>query len=135
MQDNKLDFEVPTNFVDYPKYRVGSSEMPPDEDIPEIVKMNVFGHLPATFPSDVLNVFYYFRRGFLPVFVVNWFMKVFPDRMSKMTRFYKALHAIERMRSDHYSLEYEGYTSDEEETEGEDEDETEGEDEGTEGED
>lgn len=114
---NEFDFVLPTNFVDNPKYYANRDDMPAIESIPAVVLDEIYAHLPAHFPADVLNVFYYVRRGFMPPYVVNWFMDVQGTRASNMTRFYKALHMIERLRSDQYGLAYEGYTDNEEDTE------------------
>lgn len=116
MAYNTFDFDVPTNFVDYPKYRVSRAEMPDIEKVPQIIIMQMFAHLPATFPADPLNVFYYVRRGFMPPFVVNYFIHCFTGRLSKIEKFYKALHAIERMRAERFGLAYEGFTSSEDES-------------------
>lgn len=101
MADDEMQFELPNNFVDSDKYRV------PDIsglEVPRVVFNHVIGYAGRDVPLDPLNPFFFLKRGDIPIYVLNWFLNQQSRRFSNLTRFYRALHMMEAVRGQHYSL-------------------------------
>lgn len=98
MENDSLNFELPTNFVDNARYKVEEKDLLPLENMPRVVSEHVIRYGGPDMPMDALNPFFFLKRGELPYFVLNWFMGHQPKRLATMTRFYRALHLMEMYR-------------------------------------
>lgn len=103
MMDNTLPYELPINYVDNPRYLPSEEQRAFLEDIPDCIAEAVIDALPVSIPINPFNVFYYVKRGLIPIWVLKWFIRgQGRSRSSAMTRFYRALHLIEIFREGVY---------------------------------
>ena len=95
-----LDFELPSFFRDPHKFVPGNLDHF-FEDVPSVVAAAIFEAISDEVPADPSIPLIYLRNNRLPSFVVAWFMAAMLTggrRLGKATKFYRALHAIERYR-------------------------------------
>ena len=103
--DDTFWFELPNNLRDISKY------IPEEEErrtilakVPAVVKAAILQCMGPDVPIDAMNTFYYIKRGWIPNFVVIWFIRVQPpaSRLRINSIFFKALHLIEMFREEAY---------------------------------
>lgn len=116
MEDDTIKFELPSHFVDLPKYKMSRKDLDRLGGMPNIVSDLVMKYGGKEMPYDPLNPFYFLKRGELPKFVLNWFMNQQSRRVSTMTRFYRALHMMEFHRANGCNLLQEAVVEEEEES-------------------
>jgi len=102
MADSDLGFEPPAHFIDHGRYVATDQDKRSTLDgVPQIIWNIVMHALPRNPTFDPITPFYFFKTGRLPKWVVKWFLKnqgKRADRLSNMTKFYKAMHLIETLR-------------------------------------
>lgn len=108
LANNSLTFEMPEQFSSKslcsPTEQDYSSLL--QERMPRVVQRTLLQQLPRAVPINPVIAFGYAKESVLPPFVINYFMSVqAPGRpISKVTRFFRALHMIEAYRGNWYAL-------------------------------
>ena len=97
----ELNFELPVEFRHQDKYN--PSDVGDDffSNVPSVVAAAIFDAIGENVPIDPNIPLIYLRSDRLPQFVPAWFMAAMPTggrRLGKASKFYRALHAIERYR-------------------------------------
>ena len=97
----ELNFQLPQEFRHPDKFN--PSDVGDDffMNVPSVVAAAIFDAIGENVPIDPTIPLIYLRSDRLPQFVPAWFMAAMPTggkRLGKSTKFYRALHAIERYR-------------------------------------
>jgi len=97
----ELNFQLPQEFRHPDKFN--PSDVGDDffMNVPSVVAAAIFDAIGENVPIDPTIPLIYLRSNRLPQFVPAWFMAAMPTggkRLGKSTKFYRALHAIERYR-------------------------------------
>lgn len=77
------------------------------ENVPAIIVETIVDAMERDCPIDTFNTMYYLMRGWLPPFVVIYFVRrQWPSRAKLETLFFRALHLIEALRERVYHPEH-----------------------------
>lgn len=76
MSRNEFGFELPTNYVESQTYLPPEAARQYFPETPWVVGNAIVNALPEDVPTDALNVFYYLKRGWIPNWVVIYFMRL-----------------------------------------------------------
>ena len=97
----ELNFELPQEFRNPDKFNPSDVGDEFFMNVPSVVAAAIFDAIGENVPIDPSVPLIYLRSDRLPQFVPAWFMAAMPTggkRLGKSTKFYRALHAIERYR-------------------------------------
>ena len=97
----ELNFELPNEFRHPEKFNPTDVTDEFIMDVPQVVGAAIFEAIGDNVPINPQVPLIYLQSGRLPQFVVAWFMAAMPTggkRLAKSTKFFRALHAVERYR-------------------------------------
>lgn len=100
MSRDSFSFVLPVNYLDAKKYHPSVRTFERLGPLPDCVVRCLVDVLPPNIEVDPFTVFFYVRRGYVPVWLVNFFIDKQDKTIAPLTtKFFRAIHLIEMVRA------------------------------------
>lgn len=100
MSRDSFSFVLPVNYVDAKKYHPSVRTFEKLGTLPDCVIRCLLDVLPPNIDIDPFIVFFYVSRGYIPVWLVNFFIDKQSNSVAPLTtKFFRAIHLIVMVRA------------------------------------